>query len=530
MATTFSDAPSNAAPPPAGGESPIDLRAYWRVVMRRRWVILGTFIAAMIVTGVHTVRQQRIYGATATLVIDTVAPKVLGNAQVQDVADTAQPFWVSKEYYETQYTVMKSRVVAERVARKVATARDDRFLSLDAVPSEEARAAGLKALTELRARLSATSDPGGVMLGRLAVEPVKESRVVRLIVEDPDPVLAAGLANAFAQAYMEHNLAAKTATTETASESLETQLPDLESKLQRSSTELSEFKNAHDIISSGWEDKQNTVSLRVSRINDELTNVRLKKAALKARYDAVVAVEKDVDANDAARIALIPAALAEAINTLKKKVMDLRFECSELEERLLEKHPKYISCKQRLTVAERSLKSEIDAALFTARSEYNDIVATEKYLVTDLNQAKAEAQLANKYEPEYLKLRRAHEFNLKLYDVALRSLKETSLSGSTRLNNVSMLDAARAAASPSKPKVRELMLMGALIGLLLGLGFALGLEFLDNTVNGQEQIEQGLALTFLGIVPSIDERAVGSRDLVVAEQPKSAVAECCRGT
>jgi uncharacterized protein involved in exopolysaccharide biosynthesis len=96
--------------------------------------------------------------------------------------------------------------------------------------------------------------------------------------------------------------------------------------------------------------------------------------------------------------------------------MELTFECSELEERLLEKHPKFISCKQRLLTVEKALKSEIEGALVSARSEYADAAATEKYLLADLNEAKSEAQLANKHEPDYLKLKRAHEFNLNPYE------------------------------------------------------------------------------------------------------------------
>jgi capsular exopolysaccharide synthesis family protein len=110
----------------------------------------------------------------------------------------------------------------------------------------------------------------------------------------------------------------------------------------------------------------------------------------------------------------------------------------------------------------------------------------------------------------------------------LRSLKETGLSGSMRLNNVTVLDAAKPVMSPSKPKVQQILLISALMGLLLGFGLAFGLEFLDNTVTNQEHIEQGLGTTFLGILPSIGDKVPENRDLVVAEQPKSAVAECCR--
>ncbi len=527
MAMTFQEGPAPVAPQ---ADTQIDLRVYWRVIVRRRWLIVGTFLAALVVTAGYSLRLPKVYSASMTLVIETAAPKVLGAGNVQDVAESSAPFWVSKEYYETQFNVMKSRAVADRVAQMVRTARDDKFLGLDLVPSEDARVAGLKALAALRAQIIGSAEPATVLTGRLQVEPVKDSRIARLSVDDLDPVLAAAIVNAFARAYMEHNLASKSLTTTEASESLETQLPDLEAKLDRSALELSNFKKSHDIVSNSWEDKQNVFALRYARINEELTATRVKKAGVKARADAIASLQKDLPEDQVARAALVPSNVSGTVQTMKIKVLDLRSECADLEERMLPAHPKLASCRQRLASAERALNVEVDTALATARAEYADIVATEKNLLADLSATKSEAMTATDFEPEYLKLKRAHEYNLKLYDVALKSLKESSLSGSTRLNNVTLLDTALPPTGPSKPNTRNMLMIGALLGLLLGLGLAFGLELLDNTITSQEQIEERLGLTFLGILPSINEkeRGDGPHDLIVAEAPKSAVAECCR--
>lgn len=512
-----------ANPPP--NESQVDVRAYLRTVMRRRWLIVGTFLIVLAMSVVYALRQSRIYTASATLVMEMASPKVLGSNLVQDVAESSTPVWFSKEYFETQYNVMKSHAVAERVAQKIKTGRDDVLLRLDTVPTEEMRTAGLKALGVLRGRIERSPDPALAVWGRLVVEPVKDSRIARLTVDDKDPVLAAGLVNAFAQAYMEYNLASKSSTTQTASESLETQLPALEDKLQQSAQALYEFRKNHDITSASFEDRQSAVSVRLSRFNEELTAVRVKKAALKSRYDAIVALKNDE--LDAQRLALVPNELSATVQQLKLKVFELRSECAELEDRLLPQHPKLASCHTRLSQAERALKLEVDAALTAARLAYADVAATERNLLSDLNETKTEVMAINESEPDYLKLKRAYDTNSRLYDVALKSLKESGLSGSTRLNNVSMLDPAMAPTSPSKPNVRNLMMIGALLGLLLGLGLAFGLEFLDNTVTSQEHVEERLQVSFLGIVPSIEE-STGSADMYVAAQPKSAVAECCR--
>jgi len=517
------------APQTPAAEQSIDLRAYWRIVSKRRWLILITFSLVTAISVFYTLRLPKVYSASTTLIIETSAPKILGNGQVQDVAESNAPFWVSKEYYETQYNVLRSRAVADRVVQKIRVGRDDRLLSLDNVESKEAREKGLKALQTLRQAFGDRSDPAGLVLGRVQVEPVKDSRITRLTIEDADPVLAAALANTFAVAYMEQNLASKSVTTTEATESLELRLPELDEKVQQSSQLVADFKKKYDVGAS-FEDSQRLSGARMTRLSEELINIRVKKANLKGRSDAITALSKAGSRDEVARAALIPDSLAITEQTLKTRVLDARNDCDQLEERLLAQHPKLMECKVKLANLERAYNAEIETVLSRAQSEYSNVAQTEKNLLAELNEAKGEAEQMSTIEPAYMKLKRAHDTNLRLYDLALKSLKETDLSGTTRLNNVNVLDTARPVLSPSKPNVRSNLMMGLLLALALSFGLAFGLEFLDNTISTQEQIEEKLGLAFLGIVPSLANKDRGAihSDLVVFEQPKSAVAECCR--
>jgi polysaccharide biosynthesis transport protein len=234
----------------------IDLRAYWRVIVRRRWVILGVFAAAVLLTLLVTLRQTKIYAATTTLIIEHSAPRVLDKDQVQDVADTGPgAYWSAKEYYETQYKVITSRSVAQRVVEKLHLARDLRFLDLEDVKDEK----------KLEERLAKT-EAALVLQERLKVLPVKDSRVVRIQVEDRDPAWAATLANAVAEAYITENLSVRSAMTQGASDWLEQQLADLETKLSKSADDLFTFKRANDIVATTWEDRQGMVTQRLAQV------------------------------------------------------------------------------------------------------------------------------------------------------------------------------------------------------------------------------------------------------------------------
>src|ERR1700753_3830953 len=84
-------------------EQQVDLRAYWRIVSKRRWMILATFVLAVVIAAAYALRLPKIYSAQATIVIEMASPKVLGQNNVQDVAESSAPIWFGKEYYETQF-------------------------------------------------------------------------------------------------------------------------------------------------------------------------------------------------------------------------------------------------------------------------------------------------------------------------------------------------------------------------------------------------------------------------------------------
>ena len=179
----------------------IDLQAYWRTIVRRRWLIIPFFLAVVLVTGVVTLRQTRIYDATCTIIIDLSAPKVLDKDSVQEVVESGSGgYWYSKEFYETQYKVLTSRTVAQRVVDKLQLGQNLRFLDLDGEqdPAELAAADGpgrpgptlLKNLklaageglahrpAHLRGRRPAVRRPGGQHPGRVLHrrEPLGEDR------------------------------------------------------------------------------------------------------------------------------------------------------------------------------------------------------------------------------------------------------------------------------------------------------------------------------------------------------------------
>jgi capsular exopolysaccharide synthesis family protein len=504
---------------PAADGDEIDLRAYWRILVRRRWVIASVFAAAVVLTLLFTLRATKIYAAATTIVIDPNTPRILDKEQVQDVVDTGvTSFWASKEYFETQYKVIQSRAVAQRVIEKLQLARDTRFLGLD----------HLKDPGKIEAAIG-KADPIAMLQERLSVQPVKDSRLAKIIVEDRDPKWASTLANAVTEAYITEQLSVKTDTTRGASDWLEQQLGDLEVKLDETGKSLFEFKKSHDIVATTWEDRQGMVTQRLVAINDALSRARVQRAQLEARTEQIAALGDALEKGDPSGEAFAIVAASRTVQELKLRLAEASVECAGMRDVYMKDYPKLQACEARLAAARSGLRQEVRTILTAARAEYTEVVQTERKLVALLNQTKAEAFSLNQYEREYLEIKRANDNNQRLYELVLKRLKDASVTGMMQFSNVRILDRAEPPEKPASPRPLRNLALAVLLGLVAGVGLAVLLETLDTTVTTREQVEERLGLAFLGIIPSIGEvKGDKERDLFVHANPRSAAAECLR--
>lgn len=500
------------------GGAGFDPKYYLRVLLRRKYLILLVFSVVAVGVTLYTVRQPRVYQAQLSLIIDPKEPRFL-DSQIQDVnTDSTSNYWANKEYIETQVRIIQSRSVSQRVVEKLGLATDVEFLGLSKVADEKRRA-------ELMAR----ADPVSRVQGRIKVETVKDSRVSLIKIEDGDPQRAALLANEVAQAYIDELLAQKLKLTENASKWLDERRDSLSESARASELALYAFRKQSDMLSTSIDDRANMVSARLGSTSSALTAVQLKIAGLKARVAAIRSVQTQYGAEDRLWAEALPAAReSSSLGKYKDRVLTLRNECTDLQSRYLDGHPKVAECRDRLSSAEREFARELSNLVVSSEAELREALEQERNLSALLSEARAEAFEVEKKKLELDRLKGESENTKRQYDSVFKRLKDIELSGLLRTSNVRVLDAARPSLAPIRPNVPQGILMGLVAGLVLGIGLALLLDFLDTSVMTQHDIEDRLGLTFLGFVPSIDETAPGSKDLHIHREPKSLIAECTR--
>src|SRR5260370_32480087 len=226
-------------------EAPFSARQLIRT-LRKSWPMVVAITAAVsLFATFYTLGQTRIYRASATVVIDPNPPKPLGK-DVQNLVDMGTgAYWSNKEYYETQFKIIQSRRVPEDVVRTLGLHHDAGFLQN--LPPE-AKAPPTHVPVETRAAM---------LRGRTQVDPIKNSRLVMVSLEDADPARAQRVLSALVDAYVEQNVDEVIASTNSAAEWLRGQLDKLKVELETSERALHGYKMDNTILSLSIDDQSN---------------------------------------------------------------------------------------------------------------------------------------------------------------------------------------------------------------------------------------------------------------------------------
>ncbi len=513
--------------PPGGGDDEfeqLDVRRYVEALRKRAWLIVLGLVAATAIAFGWTLRQPKLYRATATIIIDTQTANVLGR-QVSDVVEMGTGgYWANASFFNKEYTVIRSRAVARRAAEKLDLLHNDTRNGLAGIEDDAARE-----------RKRAELDPADLLSGRYSVDAQEDAQnVVNVTVIDVDPEFAASVANAVAESYAELNLEKRVEGTQDASTWLQVQHKELERKLEGSENALYTFMEKNQVLNASLQSQLEEVLQRLSAFNAQLAEVQAQRIRQQVNAQALT----DARANEALIDTIAEVRDAAVIASLKTQLVELRADRTELMARYLAAHPKVKAIDEQIELVRKNLEGQIDAVLVSLERQQASLESTERGLKEAIAQERQREARLNKLMLQYQRLKREVDTNARLYELVTTRQKEADLSGALKLNNVNVLDHARPPAMPFKPNLKKNLVFGALLGLLLACVLALGLDYLDNSVKTQEDVEK-LNAPFLGLMPIIevakanrgnvtDIDALNDRDLFVMNNPKSSAAECAR--
>jgi capsular exopolysaccharide synthesis family protein len=489
----------------------IHLLDYVRTIYRHRWLALSIFAVTLVSVIVYTFSTTPIYEGRVQVQIEPENPNIVSFKEVVEL-DKA-----TNEYYQTQYSILRSRALAKRT---IDAAKLWDYDELGGAPStrtswwsswfgSDEKKASAPAAGET-GRQSAVIDE---YLQHVTIAPIRNSRLVDIRFRSRDPRLAAGVTNTIAQQYIQQNLEFKFLSTKQASDWLGQQLTEQRKKVEESELALQKYREKGDAVA--LEDRQNIVVQRLSDLNAAVTKARTERIEKEALYRQLETIQGNQAALDT-----FPAILSNTfIQGQKSKLAELQSQQAQMSDRLGEKHPDMVKLASAIQAARASLQTEITKVVMSVRNEYLAAQSQERALSASLESQKTEALGLNRTGIQYGVLAREAESNRQIYQSLLQRTKETSISGELKTSNIRVVDEAEVPQRPIKPKPLTNLLLGLFGGLVAALGLAFFAEYVDNRIKNPDELKR-LGFAFLGMVPAIQRAPDAGPPLIGKGMPQ----------
>ena len=456
------------------------VQEYWKILRSHRWVVLGVLVGVLVAALVLTLLTTPIYRALATIQIKPETIKVVKSEGVTS-ADAAY----DRDYYQTQYELLRSRALALRVIQDAQLIDQPAFRGIAAGPAPKRSPAQA---------LGAQQAAVGAVLGALTIEPIRNSQLVRINYDSPDPQLAARVANAYAEAFIASNIEGRFDATAYAKKYLEQRLAELQGKLEDSEKELVSFAEQEQIVSVGA-DAPSLSAQNLGELNGMLA---------KAQSDRIAAEAEVHQANVDSGLGLPQVVDNGLIQQLRQERAALAAQYQDKLAVYKPDYPEMLQLKGKIAESDRAIASEVGHIRASVVSRYRAAREQEDMLVRRIGLLKGDVlDLANR-SIRYNILKREIATNQQLYDALLQRYKEIGVAGGIGANNISVVDRAETPGQPYKPDLRRNLLLGLMLGLALGMLAALSLHHTDRRIHSAKALEALTGLPGLGVIPLLD--------------------------
>jgi capsular exopolysaccharide synthesis family protein len=436
-----------------------------------------------------TLLTRPIYTAEATLQIDRETEKVV----TRDESTPQDNF--GEEFFETQYGLLRSRALAERVAQSQGLLIDDGFI------------AKMKSRTTADAARIAAAGHGRVettialLRSHENVAPERGSRLTRVIFSSPDPALSARIANAYAENFIEAEMDRRYEASSYARDFLEKRLAQVKAKLEESERSLVAYAAVQHIVEvAGGDDPakpgvgQSLPAANLQAYNTALSTARTERIKAEQRW------EQARTANGTA--------LAEILQnpTIQQLTQERAKLAAEYQDKLSIFKPDYPDMRQlsaSLAEVDRQIVAQTAAIKQSLHAQYEAALDSERALQSQVSTQQGAVLDLRGRSIRYTILQREVDTNRTLYDGLLQRYKEVGVAGGVAANNISIVDRAVPPVRPSRPEPLVNMVLAAAFGLGAGVFLALLRDALDQAVRTPFDIESDLDLPLLGAAPPL---------------------------
>lgn len=485
---------ANGVEPEKGG-SGVNVNDIIRTILKWRWLIFGITLACVLAAIIISLMVTPIYQGKVTLEINREPTRVM--AQGDDVEPNRG---ADQDFLSTQVGLLHSRSLSERVVRTLNLGSDESVVSQEGGRRGDRERAAV-----------------GVLAGNLGIEPQRNTRLINITYKSPDPKTAARVANGFADSFIESNLERRYEANNFARGFLQNRLATVKAALEKSERQAVDYATRQGIIQlgGGGGDKSGAgeTSLDASSLvqdNTALSQARNDRIAAEQKYRQALANRSSTDAM-----------ANPTVQALTSQRAQLQAEYQEKLALYKPDFPTMVQLRAKIEALGRGISGATTDVSGALRSEYAAAVARENELQGRVSGLKSSVMDARKRNIQLTILQREVDTNRSAYDALLERYKTIGIAG-VGTNLIGIVDRAEVPGGPVSPNLPLNVMAGLVLGLLLGLGTAFAIEFIDDTIKHPDDLTNKLHLTPLGVIP------IGPKDTTLIEildDPRAPITE-----
>ncbi|RZB30185.1 MAG: hypothetical protein SRB1_02465 [Desulfobacteraceae bacterium Eth-SRB1] len=488
----------------------LNLRDYWRVIRKRKFIIIFTTLAMGFFSFLFSIIQQPVplYEATASVKVEQSGS--LTGLYIQSVS------WSQTDYMQTQAAMIKSYYIIETAAKRLGLIPPD-------LPSEKVRA-GKK--------------HQNIMMGlKKSVETEQEgySNIINILITSKDPVFAQRAANTIAQVYKEQHALDLNKRTFEAKKFIESQLTAVKEKLRNSEDAVRDFREENNLIS---------LSAQTSRILGQMTALQVNYEKSLENYKKINTIEKQLEGAGDKPLTSKTSYYISEVSGLYKSLNDRLVQLMLKRDSLLliytEKYPQVVEINEQI----REIVVNMTAQLFSQKKILGESIKTLKKKIDEMDE---QIKALPEKGLELARLEQKVRLNGEVYTLLEKKYQESLIKEAEKIEEVQIVKPALEPVKPiNPPNTMATGVVGTLVGLILGIVFGFVVETFDTSIGAIEDVEELTGVNVLGIIPhvsiqdikatlldesrgEIDDKTAERYSRIVAHfAPKSTLAESYR--
>lgn len=461
----------------------MDLLEYWRILVKRKKLIVLLFIVTVLTAGIVSYMMDPVYEATATLM---VRDQQAGQMALFDPTGGA----LGRNAVQNYVQILRSRTILSQTLRN---------MGMELEPD-----GSLSWITN-----------------NLTIQPVQNTEVLRISMQSTDPHQATEFVNTLSDTFIEWNRTSNQEEMRSARSFIEGQLATVSQDLRRAEDRLRGYRESERVLSPSEETK--AALERYATFETRLAETEVERVELKRR---IARIEEQLEREEETLISSTTIADNPHLREYRRTLAELEVKLSGARERYTARHPEVLALQAEINSVHEKIANEVERVINTETRTVNPIHselygnlinlqvqtlaldAREQALVTLRDQSLAELESLPQKELELARLMRDTTVLEEIYLMLMTRNEEIRISEAMQVADVQVIDNAVVPRSPIKPRIRLNIAIAGVLGLFLGTGLALLLEYIDTSIKTKEEVEALLQLPVLGQIPdfSVDNK------------------------